>query len=61
MTVKPDHSKAEAQYGPGKEAAHCGGCAHFVPDEDPFAVGKCEKVAGGILWYRWCRLWQARA
>ena len=58
---QPATSKKAANYGPGKETAHCGSCVNFLPDSDPFAVGKCKKVIGGIIWHQWCELFKRGA
>lgn len=50
----PKLPKAAVDYGPGKEAAHCGNCVHFQPGPDPFGSADCEIVIGKVHWTKWC-------
>lgn len=50
-------SKAEANYGPGTTAEHCGNCRHFVVLNPQAETGACRKVTGGVKRKDWCKYW----
>ena len=61
MAEDPDKvTKASVDYSPGKPATHCGNCKHFIAKPDSYGDYKCERVAGGIKWNYWCKLWRLK-